>query len=244
MSSTDKIFKLLSFGKQTKTEPKKFSRILLINAFSIISLFFLLVYSIIELINRNYTLSGILGLISVCLIINILYLNRTLKTTFSEYFLVIIFSALMIYLIIEGGPLELGYLWSVLVPAFCLILLGLKRGTIASAIFLGIVLILVINDFSFIKADYPGGFILRFSSVFLASYLLVYTYEYFRLLNISKLDKAREEAEIETKSRDEFISRLSHQLRTSLNNITLISNLVSETMIDDKQRQTILRDGN
>jgi len=247
MSSTDKIFKLLSFGKQTKTEPKKFSRILLINAFSIISLFFLLVYSIIELINRNYTLSGILGLISVCLIINILYLNRTLKTTFSEYFLVIIFSALMIYLIIEGGPLELGYLWSVLVPAFCLILLGLKRGTIASAIFLGIVLILVINDFSFIKADYPGGFILRFSSVFLASYLLVYTYEYFRLLNISKLDKAREEAEIETKSRDEFISRLSHQLRTSLNNITLISNLVSETMIDDKQRdliETILASAN
>jgi len=247
MSSTDKIFKLLSFGKQTKTEPKKFSRILLINAFSIISLFFLLVYAIIELINRNYTLSGILGLISVCLIINILYLNRTLKTTFSEYFLVIIFSALMIYLIIEGGPLELGYLWSVLVPAFCLILLGLKRGTIASAIFLGIVLILVINDFSFIKADYPGGFILRFSSVFLASYLLVYTYEYFRLLNISKLDKAREEAEIETKSRDEFISRLSHQLRTSLNNITLISNLVSETMIDDKQRdliETILASAN
>ena len=247
MSSTDKIFKLLSFGKQTKTEPKKFSRILLINAFSIISLFFLLVYSIIELINRNYTLSGILCLISVCLIINILYLNRTLKTTFSEYFLVIIFSALMIYLIIEGGPLELGYLWSVLVPAFCLILLGLKRGTIASAIFLGIVLILVINDFSFIKADYPGGFILRFSSVFLASYLLVYTYEYFRLLNISKLDKAREEAEIETKSRDEFISRLSHQLRTSLNNITLISNLVSETMIDDKQRdliETILASAN
>jgi CheY-like chemotaxis protein len=239
MSSTGKIFKLLSFGKHSKTEPKKLNRIILINAYSIISLLFLLIYTIIELVNKNYTLSGILGLIIVFDVINIIYLNRTQKTIFSEYFLVTIFSGLMIYLIIVGGPLELGYLWCMLIPAFSLVLLGLKRGTIASAIFLGIILILIVPDFSFIKADYSSGFILRFVTVFLATYLLVYTYEYLRLLNISKLDKAREEAEFETKSRDEFISRLSHQLRTSLNNITLISNLVSETMIEDKQRDLI-----
>jgi CheY-like chemotaxis protein/signal transduction histidine kinase len=239
MSSTGKIFKLLSFGNQSKTEPKKLSRIILINAYSIISLFFLLAYTIIELINKNYTISGILGLVSVLDIISIIYLNRTQKTNFSEYFLVIIFSGLMIYLLVVGGPWELGYLWSILLPAFSLVLLGLKRGTIASAVFLGIILILIIPDFSFIKTDYSSGFILRFSTVYLATYLLVYTYEYLRLLNISKLDKAREEAEFETKSRDEFISRLSHQLRTSLNNITLISNLVSESMIEDKQRDLI-----
>jgi CheY-like chemotaxis protein len=239
MSSAGKIFKLLTFGKQSKTEPKKLNKIVLINALSLISLLFLPVYAIIELINKNYTLSGILALVTVLNVISLIHLNRTHKPTFSEYFLVTIFSGLMIYLIIEGGPLELGYLWSILVPAFSLVLLGLKRGTIASAIFLGVILILIIPNFSFVKADYSNGFILRFSTVFLATYLLVYTYEYLRLLNLSVLDKAREEAEFETKSRDEFISRLSHQLRTSLNNITLISNLVSDTMVDEKQRDLI-----
>jgi CheY-like chemotaxis protein len=239
MSSTGKIFKLLSFGNQSKTEPKKLSRIILINAYSIISLLFLFAYTIIELVNKNYPLSGVLGLVSLLDIFSIIRLNRTQKTTFSEYLLVIIFSVLMIYLLVVGGPLELGYLWSILLPAFSLVLLGLRRGTIASAIFLGVILLLIIPDFSFIKTEYTSGFILRFSTVYLATYLLVYAYEYLRLLNISKLDKAREEAEFETKSRDEFISRLSHQLRTSLNNITLISNLVSESMIENKQRDLI-----
>jgi CheY-like chemotaxis protein/signal transduction histidine kinase len=239
MLSNGKIFKLLSFGQQSKTEPKKLSRIVLINAFSFISLFFLLVYAVLETFNKDYLLAVILYSVSFLDIINIILLNRTQRITFSEYFLVTILSGLLIYLFIEGGPWELGYLWSMTVPAFCLILLGLKRGTIASAIFLAIIIILIAPGFSFVKINYSSGFILRFSTAYLAVYLLVYAYEYLRLFNINKLDKAREEAEFETKSRDEFISRLSHQLRTSLNNITLISDLVSESMLEAKQRDLI-----
>jgi CheY-like chemotaxis protein len=239
MLSNAKIYKLLSFGQLAKTEPKKLSRIVLINAFSIISLFFLLVYAVLETVNKDYVLAGILYFISFLDVINIIQLNRTQKVTFSEYFLVVIFSGLLIYLIIVGGPWELGYLWSMTIPALGLVLLGLRRGTIVSAIFLLIIIILIAPGFSFIKIDYSGGFILRFSTAYLATYLLVYSYEYLRLLNISNLDKAREEAEFETKSRDEFISRLSHQLRTSLNNITLISNLVSDSMLEEKQRDLI-----
>ena len=239
MLSNGKIFKLLSFGQQSKTEPKKLSRIVLINAFSFISLFFLLVYAVLETFNKDYLLAVILYSVSFLDIINIILLNRTGRTTFSEYFLVTLFSGLLIFLVIEGGPWELGYLWSMTVPAFCLILLGLKRGTIASAIFLAVIIIIIAPGFDFVKVNYSSGFILRFSTAYLAAYLLVYAYEYLRLLNISKLDKAREEAEFETKSRDEFISRLSHQLRTSLNNITLISDLVSESMLEAKQRDLI-----
>jgi CheY-like chemotaxis protein len=239
MLSNGKIFKLLSFGQQAKTEPNKLSRIVLINAFSIISLLFLVVYAVLETYNKDYILAGILSFVSFLDVINIIYLNRNQKVAFSEYFLVTIFSGLLIYLIIVGGPWELGYLWSMTIPALGLILLGLRRGTIVSAIFLVIIIILIAPGFSFIKIDYSGGFILRFSTAFLATYLLVYSYEYLRLLNISALNKAREEAEFETKSRDEFISRLSHQLRTSLNNITLISNLVSESMLEEKQRDLI-----
>ena len=56
--------------------------------------------------------------------------------------------------------------------------------------------------------------------------MLIYSFEYLRIENIKKLDQALEAANVESKARDEFISKISHQLRTSLNNITLVSNLV------------------
>jgi CheY-like chemotaxis protein len=239
MFSSEKIFKLFSFGLYGRIEPKKLNRIILINAFSLISLVFLLFYTILEVFNGNFVLSGILLTISLLNLFNIFYLFRTQNTAFSEYFLVTIFSFLIYYLIIEGGPWDLGYLWSLTFPAFSLVLLGLKRGSLASLIFLGIVMILMIPDFSFVKMDYNGGFILRIATAYAAIFLLVYSYEYLRLLNIRYMDKALENAADETRQRDEFITKLSYQLRTSLNNITLISNLVSESMLDSKQRDLI-----
>jgi len=211
----------------------------LINAFSFIALLFLLFYAALEIFNGNYVLSGILFTVSILNLFSIFFLVHTLNVRFSEYFLVSLFSILMFYLIIEGGPWEMGYLWSLIFPALSLILLGLKRGSIASAIFLSLFLALMIPDLSFIKVDYSSGFILRITTAFVAIFLLVYSYEYLRLLNFNYLDKALEDATDETKQRDEFIARLSHQLRTSLNNITLISNLVSESMLDSKQRDLI-----
>ena len=239
MFSSEKIFKLLSFGDGAKTKPKNISRIVLVNALSFISLFFLLIYAILESVNKDWILAAVLYSVSFLDIINIIILYRTHRIGFAEYFIIVILSALLLFLFATGDPLKVGYLWSLLLPAASLILLGLKRGTVATALFLGLIILLIVPGYSFIEADYTAGFILRFITAYIAIYLLVYSYEYLKLLNISKLDKAREEAEFETKSRDEFISRLSHQLRTSLNNITLISNLVSESMLEAKQRDLI-----
>jgi CheY-like chemotaxis protein len=239
MLSSDKIFKLLTFGQQAKTEPKKLSRIVLINAISLISLFFLLTYAILETVNKEFIIASVLYLVSFLDIINLIILSRTRKIGFSEYFIIIISSGLLLYLFLIGDPWKVGYLWSLLIPALSLILLGLKRGTVFSAIYLAIVIILITPGFSFLKSEFSPGFILRFVTAYIATYLIVYSYEYLRLLNISRLNKAKEEAEFETKSRDEFISRLSHQLRTSLNNITLISDLVSEQLLEAKQRDLI-----
>ncbi len=183
MLSSDKIFKLLSFGKQAKTEPKKFSRIVLINAISIISLFFLLIYAVLETINKEYIIAAVLYFVAFLCIFNIIRLNRTRKIAFSEYFIIIIASVLFIYLIVIGGPWKLGYIWSLLIPALSLILLGLRRGTIFSTVYVGLVIILIAPGFSFMKTDYTPGFILRFLTAYLAIYLLVYSYEYLRLLS-------------------------------------------------------------
>ena len=80
---------------------------------------------------------------------------------------------------------------------------------------------------SVVQIKYELAFSTRYIFAYLGIYILVYAFEYLRQYNVQKLDKALEEANFESRSRDEFISKLSHQLRTSLNNITLVSNLVS-----------------
>ena len=94
-------------------------------------------------------------------------------------------------------------------------------------IFLVMTGIFLFGNFSFMLVEYEQIFSFRYVLAYFGIFLLIYAFEYLRIMNVMKLDRALEEATFETRSRDEFITRLSHQLRTSLNNITLVSNLVS-----------------
>lgn len=239
MSIQDKIFRLFSFGLQEKTDPWMLNRIILTNAFSLIGLFFLGFFTVESIIVGDYLMTSILGIAFILDIFNVIYLIRSQKIEFAAYFLVSILGVIFIFLIIQGGSSGFGYLWCFCYPIVCLVLLGLKRGSIVSLAFLLLVSILVFIDLPFVAIDYDISLSLRLALSLLAIIMLVYSFEYLRIENIKKLDQALEEANTESKARDKFISKLSHQLRTSLNNITLVSNLVGDTLIDEKQRDLI-----
>ena len=109
----------------------------------------------------------------------------------------------------------------------------------ASLVFMVLSAVILYGNFPFVQVDYEFSFSTRFLFVYLGIYILIYAFEYLRMSNVQKLDKALEEANFESRSRDEFISKLSHQLRTSLNNITLVSNLVSKSELTDEQSDLI-----
>jgi CheY-like chemotaxis protein/signal transduction histidine kinase len=52
----------------------------------------------------------------------------------------------------------------------------------------------------------------------------------------TRLSSSKDQAESEIVEKDEFISRLSHKLRTSLSNITLINNLVHDDRLSSEQK--------
>jgi CheY-like chemotaxis protein len=68
---------------------------------------------------------------------------------------------------------------------------------------------------------------------------MTYIYIYFKELNFKDIETNVQEAKTETKSKDEFISKLSHQIRTPLNNIMVLGDLISETNLDDNQKDLI-----
>jgi CheY-like chemotaxis protein/signal transduction histidine kinase len=67
-------------------------------------------------------------------------------------------------------------------------------------------------------------------------HLLVYVNEFLKFRNFSVMDRAIIEAKNETRQKDDFLSKLSHQIRTPLNNLTVVSNLVNKSKLDAEHR--------
>jgi CheY-like chemotaxis protein len=239
MHIQEKIFKFFSFGLEGKTEPQILTRILLTNIFSILGILFFLLFALLDYFRGDTLFTWILLAASGLVILNMVHLVRTRRVQHSIYFLLGLMAVLLLFLLVTGGTLATGYLWALTFPIISLILLGLRRGSISSLVFLLLAGVVIFGGLPFIRAEYDPIFSFRYMLTYLGIYVLVYAFEYLRIKNVMNLDKALEEANFETRSRDEFIARLSHQLRTSLNNITLVSNLVSKTELNPEQRNLI-----
>jgi CheY-like chemotaxis protein len=239
MITQEKIFKFFSFGLNEKTDSHIQTRILLTNIFSVLGILFFLMFAVLAYFNGEFLITWTLLIATGFTILNMVYMIRTSRVQVSIPFLLFLMGALLLLILITGGSNATGYLWALTFPIISLILLGLGRGSLSSLIFLVLAGFVLFGNFSFVRIDYDEIFSLRYIAAYTGIYLLVYVFEYLRVKNVMKLDKALEEAAFETRSRDEFISRLSHQLRTSLNNITLVSNLVSKTKLSQEQRDLI-----
>jgi len=239
MPVQEKIFRLFSFGALPETSQSNSNRIILLNVISSVTALIMLFFGLIAIKNGNYTMSIVLLVSFILCVLNLIIFNSSYKLAIAEHYLVTLYSLIMLYMVITGGTSETGYIWTFLYPIVTLILLGLKRGSYFSLGFFLIILLMQYAGFGFVQAEYSPAFSLRFVIIYICFYILVYSFEYLRIMNVMKMDRALEEATFETRSRDEFISRLSHQLRTSLNNITLVSNIVSDLNLDKKQKDLI-----
>jgi CheY-like chemotaxis protein len=239
MPSQEKILKFFSFGLNEKTDPQIQTRILLANIFSSLGIVFFVAFALAALSNQLYWLALILFAASILILFNTIFLARTQRVHAAVGFLLGLMAVLLLIILVHGGTHGSGHLWGLTFPVIALILLGIKRGSIASLAFIVLAAVILYAGRPFVQADYDFTFSTRYIFAYLGIYILIYAFEYLRSYNVQKLDKALEEANFESRTRDEFISKLSHQLRTSLNNITLVSNLVSKSELTDEQSDLI-----
>lgn len=239
MLAQEKIIKFFSFGFNEKTDPQTQTRLLLTNIISVLGIAFFVGFAVAALFNQLYWLSLILFVFSLLIFFNAIYLVRTKRIRHASRFLLGLMAALLLVILIHGGTRGTSHLWGLSFPVIALILLGIKRGSMASLVYLVLSAIVLFGGFRFVQVDYGFTFSMSYALAYLGIFMLIYAFEYLRVHNVQKLDKALEEANFESRSRDEFISKLSHQLRTSLNNITLVSNLVSKSQLTDEQSDLI-----
>lgn len=244
MTLSEKFRELLSFGLKDKCEEAVINNILLINTFGFITFITLILFSAITFFEGTYIVAALNLILASLVVFNSLYLYKNHNIPFASYFLLVVISLYLLFQLLLGTGSGSVILWFNIIPLVSIIFLGLIRGTYFSAVFLVITCIIIFFPADIIPhAIYSLSFKLRFIGSYLVIYFISYSFEYYKILNLRNFERSLLEEKNINKSKEEFISRLSHQIRTPLNNIMLIGNMVSRENLTEKQKdlmETIL----
>jgi CheY-like chemotaxis protein/signal transduction histidine kinase len=220
------------------------NKMLIIYFINITAVIVNLVYGIISLQSKNFQLAIFLLGIALVFLSVLLFLTFRRKYKVSKLFLTLAAAIEIFFLLYTGGTSGLGMLWILVFPAFCIPLFSMRIGNVVSFLFfIGLIGFFVFQKQLGVFEDYNMETIIRLLGSYVVIHLLVYLNEYIKQHNFTVMERAIIESRNETRQKDEFLSKLSHQIRTPLNNLTVVSNLVNKSKLDAEHRdlfETIL----
>ncbi len=233
----------LSEKVDKKISLDKANRIITISFAAIIAGIFYLFFGVVALINENYPLALLLALAAILNYFTYYRLKSSTKIDLYGNIILIIAGIVFLFCLITGGAIggafgTTGFLWIFPFPVLAVALKGLDKGTRFSLVFLALIVIVCIVNLYVpsLIPSYELTFSLRLIGAYLAIHAIIFIYEYLQLRNQTAMANRVAESRDESKRKDDFLSKLSHQIRTPLNNITLISNLVDRTKLPPDQQ--------
>lgn len=197
----------------------------------------LLGYGMLTYVEMNHTAALFLfaSSFALLLILGYQYVFKQLPVT--KILLTLVIIAVIFFLLYTGGNSGLGGYWMLVFPVLSIPLFGLSKGNIVSfLLFLAALVFFVFQDRLQVHQAYSGELAIRLLGTYAAIHLLVYLNEYIKLHNFTVMEKSIIESKNETRQKDDFLSKLSHQIRTPLNNLTVVSNLINKSKLDAEHR--------
>jgi len=211
--------------------------------------FLMLCFSILMLLMGHTNGSGIIGISGLTGII--LYLIARYQGKYGKYSSHVTcagFGLTALGLLITGEGFIAGLLF-VIFPLVACILFHAKRGSIFT-IFMAVAFIgcgLIFSNTTFAVFGNTTFSLLAFLFIGIVILIVVGVFlainEGMENVSDHKISHIQKESEV----KNEFISKLSHQIRTPLNNIVVVGNLLNETMLNKQQKdwmETILASAN
>ena len=240
MSLSQWIFEKLSIGTQGVTNKQGRYSIVITNLFTFLSLLLLFAFIFISVAYQNYFHAIIVSIVTLMVVANFIILQKTKNYIVSSHFLMILTSVVYTYFVVSGGVGDYGYLWVFSYPIISMFLYGTRKGTMFAMGFLLIIsLILIVQPAGLLKVHYTFPLVVRIIMIYFFVSVLTYAYLYLTEQSFTVAETNIKEAKDESRSKDEFLSKLSHQIRTPLNNIMVLGDLLSETKLDDNQRDLL-----
>ncbi len=239
MSNENMIFKIFQFNV-AETMPDELKRkVVALNSFGFVTLFLYSVYAVLGLVDESSAIVADSGLGVILSLLSLFVFNTRALTALSSYTLILgstIVGLTMAYL---GNVDQFSLLVCYFIPVVAVVMLSFGRALLVSALYILLVSILLWLPIF----DRVVAFSLTFKVTFLISYILLFLFcivlDYYRASLQSNLEKQVLVERNATKRKDEFIANLSHQIRTPLNNIMVIANLVDSSAEDEKLKDLI-----
>jgi len=198
------------------------------------------IFTIIDLVNKSYA-NAICGFLTVAvLILNVYLIKFRQWNAWADHVNVIWLALFLLALYGTGGFDGFGQLWFICFPLIAIFFYEIRKGTIFSGIFLISCIILSLIPVEWNKSYSMSIFLqLKMFLYYFGVYLICYTYNVLMMKNIIEIKKQVTQYSEDIKLKDDFISKLSHQIRTPLNNIMVTSNLLTNTDIDEEQKDFV-----
>jgi len=241
MNFIDKIIKLCTVSTdKIDSKNKYYNKATIFNLFSYASLLLLLIFGTISFILGNIMLFGVLAGLLVLTAINLIVFQKNANYIFSSNVYSVLFALFLVWLLYSGQVNNQGIVFYAFYPAFIILVLGKDRGNLTSMVFF------VLSGIA-ILAPVIFSFGLEFSLLNQVLFVLLYAviivflniYEKIQQLRRDNTQIEIQKAKHETQAKEEFISKISHQIRTPLNNLVVVTNIVSDSNLDEKQKDLI-----
>ncbi len=248
MKLFNKIVNYLCSGLQGRCEENVISNILFITLLTLAGSGFFIIFGSFALARGEF----IHGLISIAasflLLASIHWVKKTLKYSLAARFNLTLIIFVLLFMLAFGNNGETVVIWFPVIPVLAVFILGNRKGALVSLSFLLVTVIFFMlpDSYSAIQQHNPQ-LITRLLGLYTALYAIGSIVEYYRVDHLRSIELEMLEAKNETRLKESFISKLSHQIRTPLSNIMLVGHMVNKVSLTDEQRdmmETIIASAN
>ncbi len=238
MNLLNKLAGFLSSGLQKKYDERVVSNIMFINMLSFAGFIMFFTFSIIAFIRGEF-LYGAVTLVSSALVLSsIRYVINTGKFTVAAKFNLTLVILVLFTMFAADQTDGSVIIWFSVIPVLSVFILGIKNGSAVTLVFLLTSALFFMLPETFVyRPEFSSTFITRFVGLYAAMYLLATVFEYYRVNYLRALELQLLEARNETKLKESFISKLSHQIRTPLSNIMLVGHMVNKVNLTPEQKE-------
>lgn len=240
MKIANSLIEFCSFNLGNSTSKDTADKLVQFSIATVATLLFLAILSVVSFIKADIITGGILStsFIFLGLFLIVAFSKNQIKA-YAPSAVVLLGIALLATLILgQSGHLVL---WAILLfPVIAITSFEYSRGNVVAVIF-GVILALVLflpiaaNKAKLIDTSIKVLFLTLYPIILFAISLLYY----YKVKRIQETEKLLLEQKNESKQREEYLAKLSHQIRTPLNNIMIISNILSGASLDEKYKDMI-----
>jgi CheY-like chemotaxis protein/signal transduction histidine kinase len=212
----------------------------LLNYFSLASIILFLIFTVIGLLNNNIFNSIYTGVAFLCILINYIAFKKSGKFKPASQVFTFMSALFLLWFIVTGITNTSAILIYSIFPVITFAFLGKRLGNTLSLIFFTATLVLIFLP-NFINLNY--NFTLNnqvlYILLFFVFYVFINVFESISETKIAELNIEIQKEKSKTSAKEEFISKISHQIRTPLNNIVVVTNLVNSADVDNKLKDLI-----